>query len=124
MLIHSDSQIKSIFLALAASLAAAVDPLEIQGNVFVNPKTGTKFHLLGVAYQPGGSAGYEPTTGKDPLSNGDICMRDAALMQILGINAIRVYNLDPNLNHDMCASIFNAVCSSLLAMAGLGCDTW
>ena len=36
-------------------------------------------------------------------------MRDAALMQMLGINAIRVYNLDPNLNHDACASIFNAV---------------
>jgi hypothetical protein len=28
-------------------------------------------------------------------------------MQILGINAIRVYNLDPNINHDECASIFN-----------------
>ena len=26
-----------------------------------------------------------------------------------GVNAIRAYNLDPNLNHDGCASIFNAV---------------
>lgn len=25
------------------------------------------------------------------------------------MNAIRVYNVDPNLNHDLCASIFNAV---------------
>jgi hypothetical protein len=38
-----------------------------------------------------------------------VCMRDAALMQRLGVNAIRVYNLDPDLNHDMCASIFNEV---------------
>lgn len=45
----------------------------------------------------------------DPLSNGTICLRDAALMQRLGVNAIRVYNLDPDLNHDLCASIFNAV---------------
>ena len=30
-------------------------------------------------------------------------------MQMLGVNAIRVYNLDPDLNHDDCASIFNAV---------------
>jgi len=30
-------------------------------------------------------------------------------MQNLGVNTIRVYNLDPTLNHDICASIFNAV---------------
>lgn len=30
-------------------------------------------------------------------------------MQMLGINTIRVYNLDPTLDHDLCASIFNAV---------------
>jgi 1,3-beta-glucanosyltransferase GAS3 len=30
-------------------------------------------------------------------------------MQMLGINTIRVYNLDPSLDHDLCASIFNAV---------------
>ena len=47
--------------------------------------------------------------GSDPLSNGTLCLRDAALMQSLGINAIRTYNVDPTLNHDDCASIFNAV---------------
>ena len=60
-------------------------------------------------YQPGGSAGFKPESGIDPLSDGDNCLRDAALMQMLGVNAIRVYNLDPALNHDLCASIFNAV---------------
>ena len=30
-------------------------------------------------------------------------------MQQLGVNTIRVYNLDPAKNHDDCASIFNAV---------------
>ena len=29
-------------------------------------------------------------------------------MQQLGVNTIRVYNLKPDLNHDKCASIFNA----------------
>ena len=58
-------------------------------------------------YQPGGSSGFNG--GSDPLSNGTICLRDAALMQQLGVNTIRVYNLDPTVNHDECASVFNAV---------------
>jgi 1,3-beta-glucanosyltransferase GAS3 len=95
--------------ALWASVAVAVTPLEVRGNQFVNPKTGAAFQVVGVAYQPGGSAGYDPARGFDPLSNPDRCLRDAALMQVLGINTIRVYNLSPDLNHDKCASIFNAV---------------
>ncbi|KAI5864420.1 glycoside hydrolase family 72 protein [Durotheca rogersii] len=101
--------VRSALAALGgATLAAAVTPLEVRGNQFVNPNTGNAFQIVGMAYQIGGSSGYDPASGKDPLSNGDVCKRDAALMQQLGVNAIRVYNLDPNLNHDECASIFNA----------------
>ncbi|KAI5467043.1 Glucanosyltransferase-domain-containing protein [Mariannaea sp. PMI_226] len=100
--------INAALLALGASVVNAVQPLTIQGNQFVNSKTGKRFQVVGMAYQPGGSAGYDPKSGKDPLSHKETCMRDAALMQILGINTIRVYNLDPNINHDECASIFNA----------------
>ncbi|KAK4122966.1 glycoside hydrolase family 72 protein [Parathielavia appendiculata] len=102
MLLHS------ALLALGATLAAAVQPLEVQGQYFVNPKTGNRFQIVGVAYQPGGSAGYNKETGRDPLSDPDVCLRDAALLQILGVNTIRVYNVNPNVNHDKCASIFNA----------------
>ncbi len=108
-------QIQAGLVALGATLAAAVPSLEVHGSQFVNPKTNDRFQVVGVAYQPGGSAGYNPDLGFDPLSNGDNCLRDAALMQVLGINAIRVYNLDPDLNHDECASIFNAVSPASLA---------
>ena len=91
---------------LLASTANALTPIEVQGSDFVNSQNGDRFKLLGVDYQPGGSSGF--TTTQDPLSNGTQCLRDAALMQKLGSNAIRVYNLDPNLNHDECASVFNA----------------
>ncbi|KAH8601308.1 glycolipid anchored surface protein [Bisporella sp. PMI_857] len=97
----------TLLLATFASIALAVPTLEIQGANFVNPKTGKRFQIVGLAYQPAGSSGYNP--GSDPLSDGAVCLRDAAIMQKLGINAIRVYNLDPNINHDLCASIFNAV---------------
>ncbi|KAI1822389.1 glycolipid anchored surface protein [Xylaria intraflava] len=92
----------------AAASVAAVTPLEVKGSQFVNSKTGDAFQIVGVAYQIGGSSGYDPSKGKDPLSDGDICRRDVALMQMLGINTIRVYNLDPDLNHDECLSILNA----------------
>lgn len=106
------SQVQRTVLGLvgAASLAAAVPAIDVQGSFFVNNATGARYQIVGVAYQPGGSAGYNPGSGVDPLSNKDECLRDAALMQILGVNAIRVYNIDPNVNHDECASIFNAVC--------------
>lgn len=64
--------------------------------------------MIGVDYQPGGQAAYGTSAG-DPLSNGTLCLRDAALMQQLGVNTIRSYNVDPTLNHDECVSIFNAV---------------
>jgi hypothetical protein len=94
-------------LTLCAQVAIAVPSLEVRGADFVNPRTGNRFLVNGVAYQPAGSSGYNP--GSDPLTDGAACLRDAALMQRLGINTIRVYNLDPAVNHDLCASIFNAV---------------
>lgn len=57
-------------------------------------------------YQPGGSSGFDGTA--DPLSDADTCLRDAIIMQQLGVNTIRIYNLSPDLNHDECVSIFNA----------------
>lgn len=57
------------------------------------------------SYQPGGTSAVN--TKSDPLTDPTACKRDAALMQMLGINTIRVYNVQPSLNHDECASIFD-----------------
>lgn len=95
--------------ALCASFAAAVQPIEVEGRYFVNSVTRARFQMIGVDYQPGAQSGYDPASEKDPLSDGDVCLRDAALMQRLGVNTVRVYNLDPTLDHDLCVSIFNRV---------------
>ncbi|KAG9599945.1 beta-glucanosyltransferase gel2, partial [Aureobasidium melanogenum] len=58
------------------------------------------------SYQPGGSSGVTATS--DPLSDPEACLRDAILLQRLGVNTIRVYNLIADIDHDQCASIFNA----------------
>ncbi|EGP84342.1 uncharacterized protein MYCGRDRAFT_75460 [Zymoseptoria tritici IPO323] len=93
--------------SLLATAATALDPISVQQQQFIQ-KSGERFMMIGVDYQPGGEGGYGTGAG-DPLSNSTICLRDAALMQRLGINTIRMYNLDPTLNHDECASIFNAI---------------
>ncbi|OJJ62512.1 hypothetical protein ASPSYDRAFT_650334 [Aspergillus sydowii CBS 593.65] len=89
-----------------ATTANAVVPIEVKGKDFVNSETGDRFQVLGVDYQPGGTSAVNGKT--DPLSDRDECLRDATLMQRLGVNTIRIYNLSPELDHDECVSIFNA----------------
>lgn len=57
------------------------------------------------SYQPGGTSAVN--TKSDPLTDPSTCKRDAALMQMLGINTIRIYNVQPHLNHNECVSIFD-----------------
>ncbi|KAF1943051.1 hypothetical protein EJ02DRAFT_401427 [Clathrospora elynae] len=94
--------------ALFASIAYAVHPVEVRGQDFVNSVTNRRLMIVGVDYQPGGQGAYKPQSGDDALTDADICLRDAVIMQRLGVNTIRVYNVDPMLDHSMCASIFNA----------------
>ncbi|MCJ1275758.1 hypothetical protein MMC21_003561 [Puttea exsequens] len=101
--------ILATLVLLCVTLTTAVQNVKVQGSDFVNNVTSNRLQIIGLAYQPGGSSGFEPDSGIDPLSNGTLCLRDAALMQQLGVNTIRIYNLDPTINHDLCVSIFNAV---------------
>ncbi|KAG8527527.1 uncharacterized protein KY384_007679 [Bacidia gigantensis] len=81
----------ALFLLLFPAVSA-VQNVRVQGADFVNNVTSNRFQILGVAYQPGGQEAFGQ--GSDPLSNSTLCLRDAALMQGLGLNTIRVYNLD------------------------------
>ncbi|CAO2654736.1 Nn.00g114690.m01.CDS01 [Neocucurbitaria sp. VM-36] len=94
--------------ALFSTIAHAVHPVEVRGQDFVDTVTNKRLMIIGVDYQPGGQAGYKPQEGQDALTDADVCLRDAVVMQKLGVNTIRVYNVDPTLDHSMCASIFNA----------------
>ena len=94
--------------ALLSGIAHAVNPVEVRGQDFVDTVTNKRLMIVGVDYQPGGQAGYKPTEKKDALTDADVCLRDAVVMQKLGVNTIRVYNVDPTLDHSKCMSIFNA----------------
>jgi 1,3-beta-glucanosyltransferase GAS3 len=94
-------------IALFLQFAAALNTIEMKGQEFVDSKTNERFVILGIDYQIGGQAGLKPQTKQDPLTNGTVCLRDAALLQSLGINTVRVYNLEPTFDHDECMSYFN-----------------
>lgn len=102
-------------LSAAALLATAhaLIPIEIKGNRFIRPaldasSDGEVFQVLGVDYQPNGASGYDGSANSDVLTHADTCLRDAFVLQQLGINTIRIYTVNPWLNHDECMSIFNA----------------
>ncbi|TKX25457.1 hypothetical protein C1H76_2105 [Elsinoe australis] len=106
MVHQSILQSAALLLATTTSVLAALPPIQVRGSNFVDSSTGERFAVLGVDYQPGGQGAYG--TGKgDPLSDPDACLRDAVIMQRLGVNTIRCYNIDSSLNHDQCMSIFD-----------------
>ena len=103
----------AVFLAsYAITAVSAIDPISVVGTKFFY-KNGTQYYikgtlenypqlkctdrLVGIAYQ---------LTEDDPLIDTEQCTRDAALMKTLTANAIRVYHVDPNGDHDGCMSAF------------------
>jgi hypothetical protein len=96
-------------VAIGATVASALPQVEIKGNQFYFAGNGSEFKVRGLAYQPGGQAAFkgDGDDKHDPLSTPDLCRRDVGLMQSLGVNVARVYNLHADLDHDECVSLFN-----------------
>ncbi|QLL34026.1 hypothetical protein HG536_0F03510 [Torulaspora globosa] len=93
-----------LFLSLLAALvygqngnSSEIATINITGNAFFNSKTGDRFYIRGVDYQPGGSSNLT-----DPLADVETCKRDIPVFQDLGINTIRVYTVDNSLDHAEC----------------------
>lgn len=105
-------------LSLLASTALALPPITRKGKYLYDP-SGARFYIKGVAYQPQGELSEssqanaengnfpEPSSYIDPLSSGTNCTRDLPYLQQLGVNALRVYSINPQLNHDDCMRTFN-----------------
>ncbi|KAK9358211.1 Glucanosyltransferase-domain-containing protein [Lipomyces starkeyi] len=99
----------TLLFASASTAASTLNTLEVKGRYFVDSVTGETFWIKGVDYQPGGDSNFQD--GSDPLSDPETCARDIFLFQQLGLNTIRIYAVDPTVDHDECMS--------LLASAGI-----
>ena len=82
--------------------------INILGNKFFDSKTNEQFFIKGIAYQPTLTAEelskLSSTDAKyiDPLADKTTCDRDIPLLAKLGVNVIRVYQIDTSKNHDYC----------------------
>ena len=72
--------------ALFSTIVHAVHPVVVRGQNFVDSVTNQRLMIIGVDYQPGGQAGYKPQEKKDVLTNADVCLRDATILQKLGVS--------------------------------------
>lgn len=101
-------------LSISPIFVEAMLPIHIKSFRFVqpaspdnNPEENEVFFVKGIDYQPGGSSGYDSSNNQDVLSDPDVCARDAFVFQQLGINTIRIYSVNPDLDHDKCMTILN-----------------
>ncbi|CAE6424031.1 unnamed protein product [Rhizoctonia solani] len=99
--------------ACALPLVSALPKIHAKGK-YLYDESGNRFYIKGVAYQEAGelgpeteanaaNGGYpEPTTYIDPLALPTSCARDLPYLKQLGVNAVRVYSVNSQLNHDEC----------------------
>ncbi|GEQ68498.1 hypothetical protein JCM33374_g2166 [Metschnikowia sp. JCM 33374] len=100
-------------LVFAAFRIEPAHEIEIIGNKFFNSSSGNQFFIRGVAYQrtrkPGEIYDAEiETSYVDSLANPSMCLKDLEFLKELGINTVRVYQVDPTKNHDVCMNAFSS----------------
>lgn len=108
---------------LVLSVVASVPPIVIRGNKFFNSSDGSQFFIKGVAYQRNRREGevYDVTLGPryiDSLAEPSLCLRDLEYLKELGVNTVRVYQIDSDQSHDVCMNAFAN--SGIYVLADLG----
>lgn len=98
-------------VAYAAFRLEPAHEIEIVGNKFFNTSSGNQFFIRGVAYQRTRKREevYDAETETayvDSLANPGLCLKDLEFLKELGINTVRVYQVDPTKNHDVCMNAF------------------
>lgn len=108
------TQLCKLLALLIAAPVHAILPLQIQNHRFIkarsarnDPDENEIFFVKGIDYQPGGSSGFDAQGTQDVLTDPSVCSRDIFVLQQMGVNTIRIYQLNPNLNHDKCMTMLN-----------------
>jgi hypothetical protein len=99
--------IVGIICPMVSTAETRLNPLEIKGYKFFDSGTGDEVVIHGIDYYPRPNFGKLDHNSLDYYTNKhrDLWERDIPYFQELGVNAIRLYAVDPSKNHDafMCA---------------------
>jgi len=101
------TQYVTTFTAGIATMAHAINPIEIKGQRLFEYKTGNPFQIRGLDYYPRPNAGTLDVNNYDFFTDDHVDVWKAHINEFkaLGINTIRLYAVDPSKSHDafMCA---------------------
>lgn len=91
-------------------LVISINPIITRGNMLFDSVTKERFYVKGIDYAPDvygniaeGGTTDRSSTGEDHISNDkkELWMKDIPYLTNLGINAVRIYDVDPALEHDL-----------------------
>lgn len=93
--------------SLMPPVTQEISPIQIIGNKFFDKDSGMQFFIKGIAYQRNRDTDEvydrtEETPYLDSLANETSCIRDLNNFVDLGVNVVRVYQINPKANHDFC----------------------
>lgn len=97
-----------VLLAAVQPASAWLAPVVTKGNKLFSSDTGLEFRIKGMAYSPTPNSGNMSTVKNYDWAadeHEDIWTPHLAVLKDLGVNAIRLYSVDPSKAHDkfMCA---------------------
>ncbi|KAL9017437.1 MAG: hypothetical protein Q9185_005255 [Variospora sp. 1 TL-2023] len=95
------ASVVALLAALLISRSLCLAPIEAVGAKLYDSESGEQFYIRGIAYSVVDGPDY------DTLSNPAQCKLDAALMETLGVNTVRVYTVGSETPHDECMKYFD-----------------
>lgn len=100
-------------------------PIEVKGYKFFETDTGKEFLVRGIAYEPRPNSGNLNQNSVDYFTeeHRHIWERDIPILQSLGVNAVRIYAVDPTQNHDAFMCTLNAAGIYVLVSLARDCST-
>ncbi|KAF2677041.1 carbohydrate-binding module family 43 protein [Lentithecium fluviatile CBS 122367] len=97
----------ALLVQLFSFVHAELDPIVIKGSHFFTKTDGKAFIIRGLTYYSPTFGSFSSTQPVDALADGPTCERDLPFFQDLNINVLRIYYINPTLDHSACMKLLS-----------------